>query len=155
MSQTVKQTKIISWIPVVIWMVLIFYLSHQPASGSNELSSGVMNVFLKTMTSIIPNDINLGIFHHLIRKSAHFFAYFILGFLIFHALKNHLDTQWKRATIAFGMSVLYAASDEFHQLFIPGRSGQIGDVFIDSAGSVTGIAVYIVLGIVSQRLCRS
>ena len=145
MHQIAKQPKLISWIPVFVWMALIFYLSHQPASSSNELSTGVMDVFIHTITTVIPIDFDLGIFHHFIRKSAHFFAYFMLGLLVINALKRHVSIKWKFVALSLIICILYAISDEVHQLFILGRSGEMRDVFIDSTGSATGIAVYILL----------
>jgi|SRR5699024_940462 len=152
MHQIVKQSKLISWIPVILWMALIFYLSHQPASSSNELSSGVMDVFLNAITTVTSIDIDLGIFHHLIRKSAHFFAYFILGFLVINALKRHMPIKWKGVFLSLVICILYASSDEVHQLFILGRSGEVRDVFIDSTGSATGITVYILLGKIFRKI---
>src|SRR5699024_9669514 len=87
------------------------------------------------------------LFHHFIRKSAHFTAYLLLGMLVLHALRK---PSRKGCTVAFLISLLYAISDEFHQLFVPGRSGEIRDVVIDSMGAATGIGVYM-LGILIIR----
>src|SRR5699024_11129892 len=151
MQRTNKQPKLISWIPVFVWMALIFYLSHQPASSSNELSTGVMDVFMNTITTVIPIDFDLGIFHHFNRKSAHFFEYFMLGLLVINALKRHVSIKWKFVALSLVICILYAISDEVHQLFIPGRSGEMRDVFIDSTGSATGITLYILLGKILRK----
>lgn len=127
--------KIFPWLLVGIWMAIIFYLSHQPATSSNKLSSGITEWIIGMVEGVLPNlNFDLRALNHIIRKNAHFIAYFILGLLVVNAKK--------RIYLAFLICVLYAISDEFHQLFVPGRAGQIKDVFIDSAGALTGILVY-------------
>lgn len=84
----------------------------------------------------------------LIRKSAHFIAYLILGFLISHAMQNEVTTastvtDWKRRGFTLLISVAYAISDEFHQSFVPGRGPLLKDVLIDGSGAVLGILLYV------------
>src|SRR5699024_5572227 len=130
MHQIAKQPKLISWIPVFVWTALIFYLSQQPASSSNELSTGVVDVFIHSITTVIPIDFYLGIFHHFIRKSAHFFAYFMRGLLVINALKRHVSIKWKFVALSLIIFILYASSYDVHQLFMLGRSGEMRYVFI-------------------------
>src|SRR5690625_1919586 len=126
------------------WMVVIFYLSHQPASVSSQLSGKFVQLFIKVM-SFLPIDIELHTVHFFIRKSAHFTAYFILGLLVMHAIKHGYGLRLQTMIISFLITIIYAISDEFHQTFIPGRSGEVRDILIDSIGSLTGISVYVVL----------
>ncbi len=138
-----KTKQILSWGLVISWMALIFYLSHQPATESASLSSEVMENVLKIIHKVAPNaTFDLDWFHHFIRKNAHFIAYLILGVLVANGLRT-LEalnlTTFQSLTLALLICVLYAISDEVHQLFIPGRAGQIKDVLIDSAGAVVGI----------------
>lgn len=147
--------KVISWLLVILWMALIFYLSHQPATESNSLSTGITEriVFIiERVTSDI--DFDVSNFNHIIRKNAHFFAYLILGILVYNALKNNGIKGSKRFLIALAICILYAISDEVHQLFIPGRAGQVKDVIIDSAGATVGISGYLVFGKLKTRLVR-
>lgn len=65
--------------------------------------------------------------------------YLILGILTIDALRKSGVTGGKGITVGLLICVLYASSDEFHQLFISGRAGRIMDVFIDSSGAFTGI----------------
>lgn len=133
------KTKIHRWIPALIWMGIIFYLSHQDASDSSALSSGFTQVLLDFLNKTI-EQLNMDLLHHLVRKGAHFSAYLILGLLVSHALESG---KRKASFVTFLICVLYASSDEFHQIFIPGRSGQLSDVLLDSFGSLTGIALYL------------
>ncbi|MDB6354155.1 VanZ family protein [Trichococcus sp. K1Tr] len=81
----------------------------------------------------------------LIRKSAHFIAYLILGFLVSYALKNEdvTATAWKRRGASLLFCVAYAVSDEFHQQFVPGRGPLLKDVLIDGSGAALGIILYL------------
>ncbi|MSU02121.1 VanZ family protein [Tissierella pigra] len=134
--------KLISWVLVVLWMILIFYLSHQPSTESNKLSIGItekITIIVEKAAPII--DTNIRNFNRIIRKNAHFFAYLILGFLTFNVLKDSEITGGRGFILALIICILYAISDEIHQLFIPGRSGQVMDVVIDGMGSLAGITL--------------
>jgi len=81
--------------------------------------------------------------HHYIRKCGHFVGYFALSFLLFRAWRATLRLPWaprwtlRWATIAFFMSALVASLDEWHQTFIPSRTGAISDVILDSCAALT------------------
>lgn len=124
-------------------MVLIFYLSHQPATESNELSTGITEKIVETVEKIAPDiDIDIGSFNHIIRKNGHFFAYLVLGILVVNGLRGSGVSGYKGFILALLICVLYAVSDEIHQLYVPGRGGQVKDVIIDSAGALVGILGY-------------
>lgn len=138
------------WLAVVVWMGVIFYLSHQSGNASSHLSSGITDGIIQTMETVWPfMSFDEAFFHHLIRKCAHFAAYFILGILVVHALKRPFK---KRLIYALLICMLYAMSDEIHQLFVPGRSGEVRDVLIDSAGAATGIGLYMLFVFILQHL---
>lgn len=147
--------KAISWLLVILWIVLIFYLSHQPAIESNNLSTGITEGLVAIIERVtLDTDFDVSNFNHIVRKNAHFFAYLILGVLVFNALKSNDFKGSRRFLIALAFCILYAISDEIHQLFIPGRAGQVRDVIIDSAGAVVGISGYLGLGKLKTRLVR-
>lgn len=142
--------KHIKWLPALIWMAIIFYLSHQAGTQSSQLSGGITD-FLWTFSQFLP--LQEETFHTIIRKSAHFTAYFILGTLTFYALYN--KNLFKNATIAWIIATLYAGTDEYHQTFIPGRSGEVRDVIIDSAGALTGIiSIILIISIFKKARLR-
>lgn len=141
--------RIFSWILVVIWMGLIFSQSHKPATESNKLSKGVTEIIVETVEKINPDtdmDINVSRFNHILRKNAHFFSYLLLGILTLNALLSSGKDGYKCIGLAFLICLLYAASDEFHQTFIPGRGGQVKDVIIDSGGALVGIGLKFMKG---------
>ena len=133
-----------SWLLVLSWMILIFSLSAQPAEQSSQLSGGITDTVIETVEKVVPNlSINRDTLSHLIRKNAHFFAYLILGILVTNALYYSTKMQVKKQIIlSFIICVLYAISDEVHQLFVPGRSGEVRDVVIDSSGAGVGIFIF-------------
>ena len=76
----------------------------------------------------------------IVRKCAHATEYAILAGLYWHALKGSLSISLRRITvIAWSLTVLYAITDEIHQIFVPGRSCELRDVCIDAAGALVGL----------------
>jgi len=123
----------------ILWMGVIFYMSNQPATISSIHSGNTISIISKL--PLIGNvmdyltSINIGEF--IVRKSAHIFSFCTLSILLFMSIyENNIN---KSAIISFLYTFLYACSDEFHQLFIPGRSGEFRDVMIDSMGGIIGI----------------
>lgn len=135
-----EYTKYYRWLPAVLWMGFIFFLSHQEAGSSSQLSSGITRTLFNIIDRALPwIDLELDFFHFLVRKGAHFTAYLILGLLLAWAMKPDDRKAYLRVLL---LCVLYAMSDEFHQTFVSGRSGEIRDVLIDSTGSLTGLLLY-------------
>ena len=147
-----NKIKLISWVAVILWMLLIFLFSHQPASTSSELSGGITEQIIAVLQKILPD---MGIakeeLHTFVRKNAHFFVYLILGMLTFNAVRKNGASGFRSGAAAFCICVLYAISDETHQLFIPGRSGEARDVLIDSAGAGIGIGAFFLVSRILPR----
>lgn len=81
----------------------------------------------------------------IVRKCAHLTEFAILGLLLLRGLRKQSQVRsqgwcWRQAFQAWMLVVLYAASDEFHQLFVPNRQASVVDVFIDSTGAAIGLA---------------
>lgn len=76
-----------------------------------------------------------------LRKCMHASVYFVLSILIFNCLKTFKISGWKTIIIPIGIAFLYACTDEFHQLFVDGRTSQFTDVLIDTFGAILGIAM--------------
>jgi len=136
--------KIVSWVAVILWMVIIFNLSAQVAEQSDQLSTGITEFIMNAIEKFAGNiNVDIGSFNHLVRKNAHFIAYFVLGVLAANALGRSGLHGYKSILSALLICILYAVSDEVHQLFVPGRAGQVKDVIIDNAGASVGIGVYL------------
>ena len=80
-------------------------------------------------------DSGLGAWDLLLRKAAHVCEFAVLGALLLRAVGN-------APSLAFALGVAYAASDELHQHFVPGRTGSPVDVAIDAVGVAAGIMLY-------------
>lgn len=127
----------------IVWMGVIFYMSNQSASISSMHSGNTINIISKL--PLIGNimdyltSINIGEF--IVRKCAHMISYCILAIFLFMSVyENNIK---KTAIISFLGTFLYACSDEFHQLFIQGRSSEFRDVMIDSTGGIIGLLLII------------
>src|SRR5699024_1546325 len=95
---TLQLRKYFRWPAVVLWMGILFYLSHQPGEQSSELSSGITIALIDFMQNAMPFiSVDADTAHHLIRKSAHFSAYAVLGVLVTYALRLPYG---KRAALA-------------------------------------------------------
>ncbi|GIN13584.1 hypothetical protein J26TS2_34510 [Shouchella clausii] len=138
-----RNKAILSWTATILWMATIFLLSHQPATDSSQLSLGVLDFLLQSLSAIAPQiEMHADVLHTVVRKCAHFGAYFILGILMLNGLRQVGSKGAGAAVLALCICFLYAVTDEIHQLFIPGRSGQFTDVLIDTAGAAAGIGIF-------------
>ena len=126
-----------TWYPSLILMVIIFVLSNFPAADSDQQSGLIVN----TLTTIFPDLEMVKPLVTIVRKMAHFIEYALLGFFTARAFKLSKKSSWW--SILF--CVIYAATDEFHQTFIPGRSGELRDVLVDTAGATVGTVIYILI----------
>jgi VanZ family protein len=127
-----------SWLPVALWMALIF-------AGSTDLMSAEhTSRFLTPFLYWLKPDISLetiGQIHLLVRKTAHLTEYAILALLFMRALREKETRFWRSAAVLV-VAVLFALADEYHQAFVASRTSSLGDVAIDSAGALLGIVIY-------------
>ena len=128
---------------LVLWMGFIFSMSSENAEKSSNTSGQTIRVVLSAVPGFEeqPEEVKVNIIEKLqfiVRKSAHFIGYMILGILASGLILQYENIN-KKYPLAFLICVIYAISDEIHQLFVPGRAGQVRDVLIDSAGSFLGI----------------
>ena len=120
------------FIPSFIIMIIIFIFSAQSGSESSQLSNSLLLWIQNTFNITIPSL--------LIRKCAHMSEYALLTFTFIYAYKKNNSKYYLLA--AFISTVLYACSDEFHQLFVESRSGNFLDVCIDSFGALIANMIY-------------
>ena len=134
---------------IIIWMCFIFFMSNQPAEISDSQSIGIINILSKM--GIDMNGIFGDIANFIVRKCAHFIEYMILGFLIINLLKNDFKLQHVLLFAIMGV-FLYACTDEFHQLFVPGRSGNFRDVIIDTSGGALSAILFGLKRLLSKQI---
>ncbi len=141
-----KHYTVLSWLAVLVCMGLIFYLSSQSGEDSGRLSAIVTTFIMNIIERITGNsEFDLETFNHVVRKLAHFTAYFILGSLLLNALHASKVRPPKSQRYAYITATLYAATDECHQMFSDGRGPQLRDVAIDSAGALIGVILTSIL----------
>ena len=133
-----KKKYILRWTMLVLWMCFIFYMSSRSGSESQEQSDLVLSIL--NFLGLQLNESIKNIASFIVRKTAHVTEYMILYILIFRVVTLYFNTK-KSKLIALLCMFLYASTDEIHQLFVPGRSGMVRDVFIDSIGGIIGIGI--------------
>lgn len=152
--------KLLYWIPAVAMMILIFNFSRENGSQSSALSHGVGYHLVEFADRIFHLEVTpdrytevAGSIEVFIRKAAHFTEYMLLSVSIgFGLYKSKRITGRKLFMLMELFTVMYACSDEFHQLFVPGREGKLFDVMIDGLGALTGvILVFFVLYAANRR----
>jgi len=144
MSKPRKLFVIITFFLAFTLMCMIFILSNQPAVQSSELSGSIIKKILEL--------IGINISQLLIRKAAHACEFCLLAFLFSNLFSLCENKKWH--VFSFVSTVLYACTDEIHQIFIPGRAGRVSDILIDAAGALIGIAVYYLIIIIIQTVRR-
>ena len=133
---------------LVLWMALIFAFSNQKDVESSNVSDGfidrtvvkIYKIFNENITKEKENEI-IEKYTYPIRKLAHYTLYFILGILSFLVVKDYSINK-KLIIYSLLICFLYACSDEFHQLFIIGRSARVLDVIIDTFGSFCSLSIF-------------
>lgn len=123
-------------------MLLLFVFSSQTASVSRSVSA----FFTEHIFGA------LGLTERFVRKLAHFTEFAVLGAFAMLFISTFDIKRFVCALISLTLCAAYAAADEFHQLFVSGRSGQISDVLLDICGAVLGVlVVYLTLYFISRK----
>ena len=131
------------WLPVLAWMALIF-----SGSGDSKSSTHSSRIIVPLMRWLYPHmaqeDLDLVVL--LVRKCAHLAEYAVLAWLFWRAVRQPVKRDarpwsWRLAGGAILFVALYAASDEWHQSFVPTREGCVRDVLIDTLGAMLGMAL--------------
>lgn len=147
--------KTISIVLLILWMIIIFSFSSADANKSTGTSDKVITTMIEIKdkitdqeTPINEKEIIVKNSSFYVRKIAHITEYLILGLLMFNTLKqfNILNNYY-----AIILCILYSCTDEFHQLFIKGRSGSFRDVLIDTIGILLGTYLYKILVIKEKK----
>ena len=122
------------WGVVAAWMVVISTLSTEPfsAANTNRYLDPILRYFFPHLTAA-----GFALAHFIVRKSAHFIEFFVLGSLIYWACRRGRPPLWRSTWMlqALGLAVLYALADEAHQAFVPNRTASLMDSGIDSLGA--------------------
>lgn len=146
---TMKKEKnlkqILRFIPMLAVMVIIFLFSCKEGDDSAS-QSGLILTAIKNLVEEVTkrgmSDAAVSTLHHIIRKTAHFTEYAVLGCTVMYAVWNKWKSHRVPLILPEVIAALYATTDEIHQYFVPGRYGTWSDVLIDSCGAFTGIFIW-------------
>ncbi len=138
--------RVLSVILLICWMTFIFFLSNQNAESSSQTSGQVIEMIaekvypeFKQMTETQKQEI-IESWQFVARKTAHVAMFAVLGILAFLTFVSYVDLRFfTRIFWASAVGVLYAATDEYHQRFIAGRSCELRDFLIDTAGVLAAV----------------
>lgn len=143
--------KRITFLILTGWMIIIFCFSAQSGNKSSQISHSVgyriaarVNELFhqeKTEAALTEQAEQMQV---LIRKSAHMGEYALLAVFVLMHICCYKKRPQKMWLLGWAFSVIYAATDEIHQLFVPGRSGMFTDVCIDSVGSFIGVIIFMI-----------
>jgi VanZ family protein len=136
------------WLLPLLWMVVIF-----SASGDQKSFQHSSRIIAPLLHWLLPHLSEQAVNHVVVfvRKCAHLTEYAILAFLFWHALRKPVKRDprpwaWREAKLSIWLVALYAATDEFHQLFVPSREASVRDVLIDTTGAICGMVLLWTLG---------
>jgi VanZ family protein len=140
------------WWPALIWAVVIsgFSTGWFTSDNTSHFVVPILHFFLPHASAE-----TLDFLHHIIRKCGHLTEYFILSMLILRGIRageKGLHVRWALVTILIIAG--YAALDEYHQSFVPGRTAAVGDVLIDTSGGAAALVVaslFVLLGKVRAK----
>lgn len=144
--------KILIFLVCVLWFAFIFYNSTKPGDVSNAKSYSILNKIRteyrkldgseKQQYNALPQNAKEEKLNLIIRKNAHAFEYCVLAIIV-STILFQLKLKGKGAIIyIMFICLLYAVLDEFHQIYVPGRTSSVRDVLIDFAGALIGMVLY-------------
>lgn len=172
MSRTKKHSnrsslllKLLSLVPTTLLLFLIFGFSAQDGESSGSLSFQISLFLVKLVSPLLPAAMSETVLferaefiHYFVRKAAHMTEYFLLALSLQLPLSCWFSKQLKpklRVLAGFCATVIFASLDEFHQSFVPGRSGNFTDVCIDSTGAlIASLCLLFFYSIYQKKLAR-
>jgi VanZ family protein len=137
----------------VAWAGLIFYLSTGTFGGS--FTSSLLSQILHVLHLSVSHP-TFETLHHLVRKSAHLTEYAIFAILLYGSRRDERPFDWlpRRALGCLAIAAAYSLTDEFHQMFVPGRGPSIVDCGIDTVGAGLGLFLFYVRGLLVRPNVR-
>lgn len=140
-----RHAKLLISLLLVFQMLFIFAMSSFGSDSSNAQSSQIIQVLHQVFPSLSSrtSGLDASVLTFIVRKTAHFTEYAILGVLFYLFYRQILPQKngLQLFILAILSSFLYACTDEIHQLFVPGRSGQFTDVLVDTLGASFGCLI--------------
>lgn len=145
MTREDKKT-LIAWILAAAWAVVIFVMSAKSGFDLDN-GTGIVSIVKRWLAGVL-----LGLTGRPVDPSpiGHFGEYLVFGALLVNALRHSL-TAGKAAFAAIGLAALYAVTDEFHQMFVPGRACDPADWLVDVSAVVLAALIGWLVLLVGNR----
>lgn len=138
-----KPLAVVFWLLTITVMVMIFMFSSDTGEESKEISQNLLGIIIEFIGQFIS--------HNTLRKIAHFTEFAALGFCMTGAV--HYTFGKRKFYLPLIPCVVYAISDEIHQHFVPERACRVFDMFVDTCGIATGIAIFLlIISIISKAV---
>ena len=141
------------WLPPILWMAVIFTASADTHSAQHS-----SRFFLPLLHWLFPrmSAEHVDTCHFLFRKCGHLTEYAVLALLFWRAIRQPRKNRrqpwrWSEAGLAASLVLLYSATDEIHQAFVPTRTAHATDVLIDTSGAAAGLLLWWLLGKIFKR----
>ena len=155
MNENKKKIKYVKCIIAIICCIIIFSFSAVPATASTKQSKGLTYNVIKLLNGNKLSERDLEKLtkkiNPVIRKIAHFSIYMILAIFTYMFIgelniKIKSEKERLRKNIAYTcmFCIIYAIFDEIHQIYVPGRTGKVIDVIIDTLGACMGITIILI-----------
>ena len=158
MKIVIALLKPFSFVPAILMMFLIYSFSAQSGEVSGDLSYKISYTIVETKNEVLNEgkgydelSYEADSIHYYVRKAAHMTEYAIFSIFVMIALIVDGIKGVRIPVISAVIAIAFAATDEFHQTFVPGRYGCVLDVLIDAAGSIIGL---IVVYIIYKNMCK-
>jgi VanZ family protein len=130
---------LVAWWPALAWAAVIFGMSTD--AFSSEHTGSMIEPILRWLFPAC-NAEQIGLLHHMIRKSAHFTEYFIFALLLFRGIKlGRPGWRWSWGLLALFVAAFYSALDEIHQSFVASRTASPYDSLLDTTGAFAAIVL--------------
>lgn len=142
----------------LICMLVIFMFSAQNSEKSTDLSNPLANKVFEVINDLFKIDKTekfMDFLGMLVRKAAHIFIFFVLGFCVTNSVRQLIGNPRYIFLISMCIGSLYAATDEIHQYFVPGRACMFRDWVIDTVGVLIGCCVFFLIKGISRRKTQS
>lgn len=140
---------------IVIVCCTIFRFSSEQSTESSRTSVGVTKFIVSIIWQDNPEvntDTLINTIHPIIRKVAHFSIYLLLGTLVMCCAQTFKGCKEYKFDVSVMLCFFYACTDEFHQLFVPGRSGEFTDVCLDTVGATFGILLVMIIVWIVEKI---
>ena len=139
--------QVIGLLLIIIWMIVVFLFSNQQGNASSVTSNKVTKEIIEIMPSTKnleenkKNEIVKKV-NPIMRKIAHYSIYLVGGILIIFFISTIVKSEGRGVLYSTLIGLIYAITDEIHQMFMDGRTAKVTDVYIDTLGVITGIVIY-------------